>query len=74
MLILSESRSARRSPTGCSLTGIPGDLRSRVLGGAVQPLGQLTEEELVTMREMLIKGEAEIISSASKPYLIAKLS
>lgn len=50
------------------------DLRTRILGGAVQPLEQLAGEDLVVMREMLIKGEAEVISSASKPYLIAKRS
>lgn len=69
MLLSAEPGSA----TG-SQTGILGDLRSRVLGGAVQPLGQLTEEELIAMRDMLAKGEARIISSASQPYLVAKLN
>jgi hypothetical protein len=64
MLISSEPKQA----------GIPVDLRTRILGGAVQPLDQLAGEELIAMREMLARGEAQIVSSASKPYLIAKLN
>ena len=52
----------------------PVDLRTRILGGAVQPLGQLNEEELIVMCEMLARGEAEVVSSANQPYLISKLN
>lgn len=50
------------------------DLRTRILGGAVQPLEQLTGEELFVMREMLSRGEARIVNSGNKPYLIAKIN
>ena len=48
-------------------------LRKRILGGGSLLLDQMSEAELVAMQEMLFRGEAEIISSACKPYLIAKL-
>jgi hypothetical protein len=48
-------------------------LRKRVLGGSSLLLDSLTDEELVAMQELIFKDEAEIVSSACKPYLIAKL-
>jgi hypothetical protein len=33
----------------------------------------MTDEELVAMQDLIFKDEAEIVSSACKPYLIAKL-
>ena len=48
-------------------------LRKRILGGGSLLLDQMSEAELVAMQEMLFQGEAEIINSACKPYLIAKL-
>ena len=60
--------------TSRDLTAITGDLRARVLGGAVQPLDLINDIELIAMREMLVKGEARIVNSAGKPYLVAKLN
>jgi len=48
-------------------------LRKRVLGGDSLLLDSLTDEELVAMQELIFKDEAEIVSSACKPFLIAKL-
>ena len=48
-------------------------LRRRILGGGSLLLDQMTEAELVAMQDMLFKGEAEIVNSACKPYLIARL-
>jgi hypothetical protein len=48
-------------------------LRKRVLGGSSLLLDSLTDEELVAMQELIFKDEAEIVSSACKPFLIAKL-
>jgi len=47
-------------------------LRERVLGGSYILLDTLTEDELVAMQNMLFNDEAEIISSACKPFLVAK--
>ena len=48
-------------------------LRERVLGGGYILLDTLTEDELVAMQSMLFNDEAEIVNSACKPFLIAKL-
>ena len=48
-------------------------LRKRVLGGGSLLLDSLTDEELVAIQELIFKDEAEIVSSACKPFLIAKL-
>jgi len=48
-------------------------LRKRVLGGSGLLLDSLTDEELVAMQALIFKGEVEIVSSACKPFLIAKL-
>ncbi len=50
-----------------------GRLRKRVLSGSSLLLDSLTDEELVAMQELIFKDEAEIISAACKPFLIAKL-
>jgi hypothetical protein len=49
-------------------------LRERVLGGAYILLDTLTEDELVAMQSMLFNDEAEIVNSACKPFLVAKLN
>ncbi len=48
-------------------------MRKIILGGGSLLLDQLGEDELEAMQTMLFDGEAEIINSACKPYLIAKL-
>ena len=48
-------------------------LRKRVLGGSSLLLDSLTDEELIAMQKLIFKDEAEIVSSACKPYLVAKL-
>ena len=48
-------------------------LRARVLGGSYVLLDSLTEDELVAMQSMLFNDEAEIVNSACKPFLVAKL-
>lgn len=48
-------------------------LRARILGGGSLLLDQMSDGQLIAMQEMLFRGEAEIINSACKPYLIAKL-
>ena len=48
-------------------------LRKRVLGGGNLLLDSLTDEELIAMQDLIFKDEAEIVSSACKPYLTAKL-
>jgi len=48
-------------------------LRERVLGGAYILLDTLTEAELAAMQTMLFNDEAEIVNSACKPFLVAKL-
>ena len=55
----------------------PGDcleqLRRRVNGGAYILLDSLNDQELVAMQTLLLNGEAEIVNSACKPFLVAKL-
>jgi hypothetical protein len=48
-------------------------LRERVLGGGYILLDTLSEVELVAMQSMLFNEEAEIVNSACKPFLVAKL-
>lgn len=48
-------------------------LRARVLGGSYLLLDTLSDEELVAMQALLMNGEAEIVNSACKPFLVAKL-
>ena len=48
-------------------------LRKRVLGGGNLLLDSLTADELVAAQNLIFKDEAEIVLSACKPFLIAKL-
>ena len=48
-------------------------LRRRVKGGAYLLLDSLSDQELVAMQSLLLNDEAEIINSACKPFLVAKL-
>ncbi len=48
-------------------------LRARVRGGAYLLLDKLSDEELVAMQTLLLSGEAEIVNSACKPFLVARL-
>ncbi len=48
-------------------------LRERVLGGGYILLDTLSGDELVAMQSMLFNDEAEIVNSACKPFLVAKL-
>jgi hypothetical protein len=48
-------------------------LRNKVLGGSSLLLDSMTDEELIAMQKMIFADEAEIVSSACKPYLTAKL-
>ena len=48
-------------------------LRKVGLGGSSVLVDRLSDEELVAMQKMIVKDEAEIVSSACKPVLIAKL-
>jgi hypothetical protein len=36
-------------------------------------LDRLSDDELVAMQSLLLSGEAEIVNSACKPFLVAKL-
>ncbi len=48
-------------------------LRERILSGGSLLVEDLTDEELVAMQELLLEGKAEIVSSACRPYLAARL-
>lgn len=48
-------------------------LRKRVLGGSYVLFDSLTGDELVAAQNLIFKGEAEIVLSACKPFLVAKL-
>ena len=48
-------------------------LRKKVLGGSNLLIDSLTDEELEAMQSLIFSGEAEIVSSACKPFLVAKL-
>ncbi len=48
-------------------------LRERIVGGSSLLLDSLTDAELVAMQDLISEGEAEIVSSACKPFLVAKL-
>ena len=49
------------------------NLRKKIEAGGHLLVEELTDEELVAMHELLLEGKAEIISSACRPYLAAKL-
>lgn len=48
-------------------------LRKKVLGGSNILLDSMTAAELAAAQEMILSGDAEIVSSACKPFLTAKL-
>jgi hypothetical protein len=48
-------------------------LRDRVLGGGYILLDTQNDDELVAMQSLLFNDEAEIVNSACKPFLVAKL-
>lgn len=48
-------------------------LRKRVLGGSNVLLDSMTADELAAAQEMIFQDEAEIVLSACKPFLVAKL-
>ena len=50
-----------------------GRVRRRVLQGNYVRLNTLTADELAAAQALLLKGEAEIVSSACSPHLVAKL-
>ena len=61
-----------RSKTDNSKTALD-RLRERVLGGASILLDTLSKDELEAMQTLLFNDEAEIVNSACKPFLVAKL-
>ena len=48
-------------------------LRKRVQDGGLLLLDSLNDAELQAMQSLLLSGEAEIVNSACKPFLVAKL-
>ena len=48
-------------------------LRKRVLGGSYVLLDSMAADELAAAQNLIFKGEAEIVLSACKPFLVAKL-
>lgn len=49
------------------------NLREKIQDGGHLLVEELTDDELVAMHQLLLEGRAEIISSACRPYLSAKL-
>ena len=49
------------------------DIQARIQGGSRLQLDKLDDLELSAAREMILAGEAEIISEACKPFVVAKL-
>lgn len=49
-------------------------LRNRVLGGSNVLLDSMNADELAVAQEMIFQDEAEIVLSACKPFLVAKLN
>ena len=50
------------------------EMRRRIYGGARLLLDDLSDDELIALRTILLEGEAEIINEACKPYVIRKLA
>ena len=46
-------------------------MRNRVAHGSIITLETLDESELAAAHQLILEGEAEIISSACRPYLAA---
>ena len=51
-----------------------GRIRKRVLGGSYLLVDKLTADELAAAQNLIFNGEAEIVLSACKPFLVAKLN
>jgi len=49
-------------------------LRNRVLGGSYVLLDSMSADELAAAQGMIFQDEAEIVLSACKPFLVAKLN
>ena len=49
-------------------------LRNRVLGGGNVLFDSMNADELAAAQEMIFQDEAEIVLSACKPFLVAKLN
>jgi hypothetical protein len=48
-------------------------VRKRVLGGSRLLLDSLNADELAAAQQLIFADEAEIVSAACKPFLVAKL-
>ncbi len=48
-------------------------LREKLQGGSMLLVEDLDDNELAAMNDLLLEGRAEIINSACRPYLTAKL-
>lgn len=48
-------------------------IRKRVLGGSRLLLDRLSADELAAAQKLIFADEAEIVSAACKPFLVAKL-
>ena len=49
------------------------EMRQRIFGGSRLLLDGLSDEELAAVQPLLLKGEAEIINEACRPYVVRKL-
>ena len=63
----------RHAQSGNERDPVLARMREVIRSGGSLLLDQLGEDELEAMQKMLFDDEAEIISSACRPYLIAKL-
>ena len=48
-------------------------VRKRALRGSTLLLDSLTDDELAAAKSLIFSGEAEIVSAACKPFIVAKL-
>lgn len=48
-------------------------IRNMIRGGGNILLDRMTADELSVAQELIFNGEAEIVSAACKPFLVAKL-
>ena len=66
---MSDSQHKRKDPAT-----VRKQLRKRVLGGSNVLLDSMTADELAEAQDMIFQDEAEIVLSACKPFLVAKLN
>lgn len=64
----SETRAALKSPAEVMC-----ELHGQILSGACPPLAHLSKEQMVAAQELILKGEAVIVSRACRPHLTARL-